>query len=201
MITALRELRRARGLTLEQVARACVPPTTPQTIGRLEMGTRTVSLAWLARIAPALGVSPAELVQLPAPAELSVVALLGPDGAVAPRQGQMLAPPQPPAGALALRVVATLGEYRAGDVLWCDRLAPDRLPHALNRDVLVPRAAGRFAFGRLAAVEGARLHLQPLLPGARQIVLATPAWFARVATLIRDYGRDASSPGAVAGAT
>ncbi|OQW46177.1 MAG: transcriptional regulator [Proteobacteria bacterium SG_bin6] len=193
MITALRDLRLARGMTLDQVARACVPPTTPQTIGRLEMGTRTVSLAWLARIAPALAVTPAELLQLPTTAALPVVALVGPEGAVAPRKTQQLAPPQAPAGALALRVVATTGEYRAGDVLWCDRLAPERLPQALNRDILVPRAAGRFAFGRLTGVEAARLQLQPLLPGARQMWLATPAWFARVATLVRDYGRDASS--------
>ena len=44
MITAIREVRRAKGLTLEEVAARCVPPTTAQTIGRLEMGTRTVSV-------------------------------------------------------------------------------------------------------------------------------------------------------------
>ena len=54
MITRIREVRRARGMTLDDVARACVPPTTPQTIGRLETGTRTVSVGWLNRIAKAL---------------------------------------------------------------------------------------------------------------------------------------------------
>ena len=44
MITRIREVRRARGMTLDDVAKACVPPTTPQTIGRLETGTRTVSV-------------------------------------------------------------------------------------------------------------------------------------------------------------
>ena len=43
MITRIREVRRARDMTLDDVARACVPPTTPQTIGRLETGIRTVS--------------------------------------------------------------------------------------------------------------------------------------------------------------
>src|SRR4051812_39565742 len=47
MITCIREIRRARGLTLLDIAERCVPPTTAQTIGRLEMGTRTVSLGWL----------------------------------------------------------------------------------------------------------------------------------------------------------
>ncbi len=42
MITRIREVRRARGMTLDDVARACKPPTTAQTIGRLETGTRTL---------------------------------------------------------------------------------------------------------------------------------------------------------------
>ena len=61
MITRIREVRRARGMTLDDVAKACSPPTTPQTIGRLETGTRTVSVGWLNRIASALGVDAAEL--------------------------------------------------------------------------------------------------------------------------------------------
>ena len=40
MITRIREVRRARKLTLQEVADRCDPPTTPQTIGRLETGTR-----------------------------------------------------------------------------------------------------------------------------------------------------------------
>ena len=65
MITRIREVRRARGMTLDEVAKACVPPTTPQTIGRLETGTRTVSVGWLNRIATALGVDAADLVDHP----------------------------------------------------------------------------------------------------------------------------------------
>ena len=63
MITRIREVRRARGMTLDDVARACQPPTTPQTIGRLETGTRTVSVGWLNRIAAALGVDATDLVR------------------------------------------------------------------------------------------------------------------------------------------
>ena len=44
MITRIREVRRAKGLTLLDVAERCAPPTTAQTIGRLETGTRTVEL-------------------------------------------------------------------------------------------------------------------------------------------------------------
>ena len=81
MITAIREVRRAKGLTLADVAARCEPPTTAQTIGRLETGTRTVSVGWLNRIAKALGVEAADLVQLPDQERVEVAARLGADGA------------------------------------------------------------------------------------------------------------------------
>ncbi|MGJ3648018.1 helix-turn-helix domain-containing protein [Sphingomonas sp. GlSt437] len=189
MITAIREVRRARGMTLEDVARACVPPTTAQTIGRLETGTRTVSVAWLNRIAGALGVTAADLVRLPARADLDVAAII--DGATvsAPRHHATLAPPAPDAAMVGVRVVGGVGDYRAGDELWCERLSPDRYGHALNRDVLVPRPAGRFLFGRLLGREAAdgsgKLHLLPLGAGARQQVVNDPPWIAVARRLIR----------------
>lgn len=70
MITAIREVRRAKGLTLAEVAERCNPPTTAQTIGRLETGTRTVSVGWLNRIAKALDVDAADLVKMPRRADL-----------------------------------------------------------------------------------------------------------------------------------
>ena len=86
MITRIREVRKAKGLTLEQVGLLCDPPTTAQTIGRLETGTRTVSVKWLNRIALALGVTTAELVALPGQSAVPVAALLGPPaGADAPK--------------------------------------------------------------------------------------------------------------------
>ena len=55
----------------------------------------------------------------------------------------------------------------------------------MNRDVLVPRAAGRFLFGRLIGREGDRLHLLPLTHGARQQVVTDPPWIARAVRLMR----------------
>ena len=83
MISSIREVRRAKGLTLDEVAQRCVPPTTAQTIGRLETGTRTVSVAWLNRIARALEVEAADLVRLPDRADVPVAAWLEAGGAVA----------------------------------------------------------------------------------------------------------------------
>ncbi|MCA1749941.1 MAG: helix-turn-helix domain-containing protein, partial [Sphingomonadales bacterium] len=76
MITAIRQVRKAKGLTLQQVADRCDPPTTAQTIGRLETGMRTVSVGWLNRIADALGVEAGDLVKLPEQADLPVAAVL-----------------------------------------------------------------------------------------------------------------------------
>ena len=48
---------------LKEVAARCKPATTAQTIGRLETGTRNLSLVWMNRIAAALGVDPELLVR------------------------------------------------------------------------------------------------------------------------------------------
>ena len=185
MITRIREVRRARGMTLDDVARACAPPTTPQTIGRLETGTRTVSVGWLNRIAAALGVDAADLVDHPERGELPVVAVLGAGGATAPKRQALVVSPRPSAGQIALTVSASVGDYRAGDEIWCDRLDPAHFGHALNRDVLVPRPAGRFLFGRLIGREDGKLHLLPPGAGGRQSVVADPPWAAMAVKLVR----------------
>jgi transcriptional regulator with XRE-family HTH domain len=185
MITAIREVRRAKGMTLDDVARACVPPTTAQTIGRLETGTRTVSVGWLNRIAAALGVEAADLVTLPDRPDVPVAATLDAAGAHAPRREATLAPPRPAPGLVAVTVGGSVGDYRTGDAIWCERLAPEAFASALNRDVLVPRPAGRFLFARLIGRDGDRLHLLPLGAGQRQQVVADPPWIARAVTLVR----------------
>lgn len=186
MITRIREVRRARGLTLDDVARRCDPPTTPQTIGRLETGTRTVSVGWLNRIAKALGVQAQDLVEGADSAELKVAAMLGPGGATAPRKTAIVVPPRVDEGQIALLVGSSVGDYRAGDELWCDTLQPGDYARALNRDVLVPRPAGRFLFGRLINRDNEKLQILPLEAGGRQQVVATPAWLAVAAKLVRN---------------
>jgi transcriptional regulator with XRE-family HTH domain len=187
MITRIREVRRAKGLTLAEVGVRCDPPTTAQTIGRLETGTRTVSVDWLNRIADALGVDAADLVQLPERADLPVAALLCADGASAPRHEQVVAAPAPEAGTVAIMVEASVGDYRAGDAVWCRRVAPDDFGAALNRDVLVPRPAGRYVFGRLIGRQGARIQILPLGAGAKQQIFDDPAWLGVAMRLVRDF--------------
>ena len=185
MITRIREVRKAKGLTLDQVATACSPPTTAQTIGRLETGTRTVSVGWLNRIAAALGVDAGDLVDHPERSELEVMAVLGTHGAQAPKRAGLVVPPRNTPGQVAMTVAASIGDYRAGDEIWCDRLGPDDFAHALNRDVLVPRPAGRFLFGRLINRDEEKLQLLPLEAGARQQVIPNPPWLGVAVRLVR----------------
>src|SRR5689334_15928706 len=186
MITRIREVRRARGLTLDDVARKCEPPTTPQTIGRLETGTRTVSVGWLNRIAKALGVDAQDLVQAAEASELKVAAVLGPGGAVAPRRAAIIIPPRVDEGQIGLTVSASVGDYRSGDEIWCDTLQPSDYGRALNRDVLVPRPAGRFLFGRMINRDEEKLQILPLEAGGRQQVVSNPPWIAVASKLVRN---------------
>ena len=70
-------------------------------------------------------------------------------------------------------------------------LEPENFAHALNRDVLIPRPAGRFIFGRLIGREAAadsssgKLHLLPPGAGGRQSVVADPPWLAVAVRLVR----------------
>ena len=185
METRIREVRKAKKMTLQQVADRCEPPTTAQTIGRLETGTRTLSVAWLNRIAAALGVDASVLVDHPERDDVGVVAVLGVHGAGAPRKKAIVVPPSPSADLVAMTVSASVGEYRAGDEIWCRKLAPEDYGHALNRDMLVPRPAGRFLFGRLIDRDGDRLLLLPPGAGSRQQVVTDPPWAAVAETLVR----------------
>jgi transcriptional regulator with XRE-family HTH domain len=184
MLTRIREARKAKGLTLHDVALRCDPQTTAQTIGRLETGTRTVSVGWLNRIAAALQVDAADLVTLPDRADLPVAAILAADGVNAPRKPTTLLAPTPAGSMVGIMVEVATGEYRSGDSLWAEKLAPEDFARAINCDVLAPRPVGRFAFGRLIATEDGRVQILPSLPGARQLVIDAP-WIAVVRTLVR----------------
>ncbi|HSG35700.1 MAG TPA: helix-turn-helix transcriptional regulator [Sphingomonadaceae bacterium] len=188
MINRIRDIRKEKGLTLADVAEACDPPTTAQTIGRLETGMRNLSLAWMNRIAAALQVEPEMLVRGERAAQPQIVARLTESGAEplsTPRDA--LLPTELEAGAplICMTIEASAGEYRAGDQLWLRQLPPEDAPLMINRDVLVPRAGGRFAFGRLIDRQGSLVGLLPPGSGQRQIVIDGPAWLAMAEMLVR----------------
>lgn len=188
MINRIRSIRKERGLSLADVAAACSPPTTAQTIGRLETGMRNLSLGWMNRIAAALGVEPEMLVRSETAATPRIVARLCDTGAEALTTPRDAILPTELAGSdslVCLAVEATQGEYRSGDQLWLRQCPPEDAHRHLNRDVLVPRKGGRFAFGRLIDRQGTLVGLLPPGMGQRQIVIDAPPWLAVAEMLVR----------------
>ena len=105
--------------------------------------------------------------------------------ATAPRKAAIIVPPRADAEQVGLLVAESVGDYRAGDEVWCDRIDAADSAHALNRDVLVPRPGGRFLFGRLINRDEEKLQILPLEAGGRQQVVANPPWLAVASRLVR----------------
>jgi len=189
MINRIRDIRKEKGLTLADVAARCRPATTAQTIGRLETGMRSLSLAWMNRIAAALEVDPELLVRGQEAAPARFVARLTETGAEAlsaPRDAILPTALVGDGPLIAVAVETGVGEYRPGDQLWLRQLAEEtQWSRLVNRDVLAPRPGGRFGFGRLIDRDGRRIALLPPGLGQRQIVIENPAWVAVAEMLVR----------------
>ncbi|NTZ42423.1 helix-turn-helix transcriptional regulator [Altererythrobacter sp. SALINAS58] len=189
MINRIRAIRKDKGMTLSDVAAACDPPTTAQTIGRLETGMRNLSLKWMERIGAALGVEPEMLVRSEGLAAPQIVAVLTEKGAEAlssPRDALLMSELATNGDALmVLDIVASAGEYRIGDQLWLRQAEPSDAARAVNRDVLVPRKGGRFAFGRLIDRREGMVGILPPGAGQKQLVVDDPAWIAVAEMLVR----------------
>jgi transcriptional regulator with XRE-family HTH domain len=197
MSNRIRDIRKAKGLTLADLAAACDPPTTAQTIGRLETGTRSLSLGWMNRIAAALKVEAASLMRGESADAARIVAQLGAAGAEAlsaPREAVLPSALTGDGGPdrrapVVLSVSAGVGEYRPGDLVWLRPLDlandADAIARAMNRDCLVPRSGGRFAFGRLIDYRDTRVGLLPPGAGQKQVVVDNPAWIGVAFMLVR----------------
>lgn len=182
----IRAIRKQQGLTLAQLASMCRPETTAQTIGRLETGTRTLSLNWLERIAKALNVDSDMLLARSDEAPPPLTAIIDNDGANAPKGTDCLPIFRPEATQLAAIFNISIGDYRAGDVIYLAQLDSINFATALNCDVLLPRPGGRFMFGRMLAIDDDKIQILPLKAGARQIVLSRPQWIGVARQLFRN---------------
>ena len=188
MINRIRDIRKAKGMTLADLAEACAPPTTPQTIGRLETGMRSLSITWMDRIAAALDVDPQSLVRAddaPTPKIVARLTDTGPEPLA--KQADAILPTEIGGDApiMAMTIMASQGEYRAGDQLWLRQIAPEDAGRAINRDVLVPRKGGRFCFGRLIDRQGTLVGILPPGLGQKQQVVDNPPWIAMAEMLVR----------------
>lgn len=151
MTTRIREIRRRRGLTLQALAEKV--GTTPQTIQRLETNNMTVSVDWLLRIADALDLSAADLLE--APHQRRVLQYLGDverDGSVTPATAPLHAPlvvHVPCEEPVAVLVKAALGPFGDGTILVAQKLGEDAHERADGRDCLVALRSGTLIFRRI----------------------------------------------------
>ncbi len=188
MINRIRDIRRQQKLTLAEVAERCSPPTTAQTIGRLETGTRQLSLTWMNRIAKALAVDSELLVKgddAPVTQYVARFTETGAEALTTPRDAILPAALGGDALLVALAIEASAGDYRAGDQVWLRQYSPEDYPRLLNRDVLAPRPGGRFAFGRMIDRDDSRVAILPPGAGAKQVVVENPAWISVAEMLVR----------------
>jgi transcriptional regulator with XRE-family HTH domain len=188
MINRIRDIRRAKKMTLADVAERCVPPTTAQTIGRLETGTRQLSLTWMNKIAKALEVDSELLVKGEAAAVPQYIARFteyGAEALSAPRDAIMPSDLNADGTLVALAIEASAGDYRAGDQVWLRHYESEHYAKLLNRDVLAPRSGGRFAFGRLIDRDASKVAILPPGANVRQVVIDGPAWVAAAEMLVR----------------
>ena len=165
----LREIRKTKGLTLQQVAERVRPtPTTAQTIGRLETGMRTLSIEWVEKIAAALEVDPAELLALPEGGDLMVSGAVSADGSVRDAAKQVVAWRLAARSPIAVRIAEALGQYRPGDTVVCNRLDAGEMARAIGTDGLAEDTSGRRYFAKILAGSGpGRFTLAPLAPAGR----------------------------------
>lgn len=188
MINRIRDIRREKGMTLADLAAACTPPTTAQTIGRLETGMRNLSTKWMDRIGAALDVEPDFLVRSESAAPAQIIAILtenGPDALANSRDALLVTDMAGDGTLVVLTIEASVGEYRPGDQLWMRQIQPNQSARAINRDVLVPRKSGRFAFGRLIDRQGSMVGILPPGSGQKQQVVDDPPWLAVAEMLVR----------------
>ncbi|GAB4575465.1 MAG: hypothetical protein Tsb008_16220 [Rhodothalassiaceae bacterium] len=162
----LREIRKEKGLTLQQVAERVKPNgTTAQTIGRLETGMRSLTVDWIEKIADALGIDPSELFAFPAAGDVVIDGVVTGSGLVIDREEGIL-PLRPAMQApVAVRMGAAMGQYREGDIVLFEELPAEKLQRATGSDCLVTDREGRRHFGKLILRgTGSPVVLAPLSP-------------------------------------
>ncbi|WP_161760600.1 MULTISPECIES: helix-turn-helix transcriptional regulator [Iodidimonas] len=150
MHARLREIRKAKGLTLQDVADRIKPTgTTAQTIGRLETGVRTLTIDWIDKISQALEVDPSDLFAFSQTGNVVIDGTVTASGSVLDREEGLLPLRPTTRDPIAVRFTDNMGQYRAGDVVVCERLTEETMHRAAGCDCLVKDASGRRHFGKV----------------------------------------------------
>ncbi len=178
MQNRLRQHRRARNLTLAQVAGAL--GTTPQTVSRLETEVMTLSTDWLAKFATLFDVDPAALLDTPGTKPVEHLGLVDAHGMVRNAGGENFALVLPAGASFAVRLSNATGRYDAHDILIANRLDGEALTQALGQDALVGLGDGRVLLRRPIDDGTGTKTLIPLDGGPDILYGVEPAWIAKI---------------------
>jgi transcriptional regulator with XRE-family HTH domain len=186
METRIRELRKAKGWTLRQVAD--LVGTTAQTVQRLETANMTVSTDWLERFANAFSVRAVDLIRDRDVAGIPMYGRLGRDGAKrdvsVTDQAEHLSLTTPAQDPVAVRLSDAIGLYRAGSTLIGNRLANGNNIEAQGRDALVLSRDGTLFLGRIV-LQDRRLIVVPISDAGPVKFDVDAIWIAPIVMEIR----------------
>jgi len=177
MKNRIRHFRRRQNLTLKDLADSV--GTTPQTISRLETEVMTLSADWLERLAVALGVHPADLLESPDRPDVPIIGVLGPNAALTrATPDETLLFELRGETPVAVRLSHAAGPYVAQEILVASRLSGADMAQAVGRNCLCGLSDGRILLRRVVQGDSATFTLVPLDPGGEISYNQTVQWLA-----------------------
>jgi transcriptional regulator with XRE-family HTH domain len=186
MQTRIRELRKRRSLTLQQLADLI--GTTPQTVQRLETANMTVSMDWLSRFADAFGVRASDLIADDQNRNIPMLGHVGRDGTMnmrgANQPSDAVALDVPADDPVAVQLEADVGDYPAGAFLIGNKLSGADIVNAHGHDCIVMLASGLVLLRRLICRNGL-ISLVPIEPSGDVRFDADVVWAARLILQLR----------------
>lgn len=184
MKTRIRELRKRRRLTLQQLAD--LVGTTAQTVQRLETANMTVSTDWLERFAAAFAVHPADLIEGGGKRAIEWLGSVSGEGSLAPANGEPgFVIDVPALDPVAVRLSHAHGPYPAGTVLIANRLRGKDLVNAHGADCIAAIEDGPVLLRRVIAGQAGTVTLIPLVSGHDVSYDQRVLWLGRIVMALR----------------
>ena len=163
MKTRIRELRRERGWTLQDLAGRI--GTTAQTVQRLETQNMTVSTDWLEKFGEAFGMDPVSLFDNPPQDQATVAGIIQADGQVLPPSSQHREAIRFDSNIVANPLVfwasERLGSVPEGAYLAVEKLEGRNIENAVGLDAVAALQDGRVVFGRIIRGAEGRFTVVP----------------------------------------
>jgi len=183
MQTRIRQMRKTRGLTLQQLAE--LTDTTAQTIQRLETGNMTVSVDWLEKLSQALETHPADLLAISTQGDIPLLGQFEGNGALhkpvmAMNEEASFRVSIPAIDPVAIRLGQAIGPYRKDTILIGERFFGRSMSNALGCDGFAHLANGATLLRRIIRGSGERFTLVPIRCEAETLYDQKLEWAARI---------------------